>query len=196
MAAEALAKELYLPLVLVRFDAVISSYLGETAANLRRVFDFANSRPMVILFDEFDAIGKKRDDVEEHGELKRVVNAFLQMLDSFRGPAITIAATNHEKLLDSALWRRFDEVVMFQPPNEPEIAELLERYLRQIGTEGVDLAASASTLLGSSHADVKRVAEDAIKFCLLSDSRRVNEGLLNRAINLQKERLTLRQELN
>lgn len=196
MAAEALAKELYLPLVLVRFDAVISSYLGETAANLRRVFDFATSRPMVILFDEFDAIGKKRDDVEEHGELKRVVNAFLQMLDSFRGPAITIAATNHEKLLDSALWRRFDEVVMFQPPNESEIAELLERYLRQIGTEGVDLRVSASTLLGSSHADVKRVAEDAIKFCLLSDSRRVSEGLLNQAINLQKERLTLRQELN
>jgi ATP-dependent Zn protease len=96
MAAEALAKELYLPLVLVRFDAVISSYLGETAANMRRVFDFAASRPMVLLFDEFDAVGKKRDDAEEHGELKRVVNAFLQMLDSSRGDALTIAATNQE----------------------------------------------------------------------------------------------------
>jgi SpoVK/Ycf46/Vps4 family AAA+-type ATPase len=82
--------------VLVRFDAVISSYLGETAANMRRVFDFAASRPMVLLFDEFDAVGKKRDDAEEHGELKRVVNAFLQMLDSSRGDALTIAATNQE----------------------------------------------------------------------------------------------------
>jgi AAA+ superfamily predicted ATPase len=118
------------------------------------------------------------------------------MLDSFRGAAITIAATNHEKLLDTALWRRFDEVVMFQPPNESEIAELLERYLRQIGTEGIDLHISAKMLLESSHADVKRVAEDAIKFCLLSDSPRVNADLLNKAISLQKERLTLRQELN
>lgn len=193
MAAEALAKELYLPLVLVRFDAVISSYLGETAANLRRVFDYAASRPMVILFDEFDAIGKKRDDVEEHGELKRVVNAFLQMLDSFQGEAITIAATNHEQMLDSALWRRFDEIVSFRTPEQTEIVELLERYLRQIGTNDVDLTRSAISLLGSSHADVKRVAEDAIKFGLLSGSNRISAGLLNQAIKLQKERLTLRR---
>lgn len=196
MAAEALAKELYLPLVLVRFDAVISSYLGETAANLRRVFDFAASRPMVILFDEFDAIGKKRDDVEEHGELKRVVNAFLQMLDGYRGDAVTIAATNHEKMLDSALWRRFDEIVMFQTPTVTEIVELLDRYLRQIGTDGVALRPSAEILFGSSHADVKRVAEDAIKFCLLSGSVRVTSSLLDKAVSLQKERLTLRRELS
>ena len=193
MAAEALAKELYLPLVLVRFDAVISSYLGETASNLRRVFDFAASRPMVILFDEFDAIGKKRDDIEEHGELKRVVNAFLQMLDSFRGEAITIAATNHEQMLDSALWRRFDEVVVFQLPDLPQIRELLERYLRQIGTTGVEWEASSNSLLGSSHADIKRVCEDAIKFALLTGSARVTQELLDTAIESQRDRLALRR---
>jgi SpoVK/Ycf46/Vps4 family AAA+-type ATPase len=193
MAAEALAKELYLPLVLVRFDAVISSYLGETAANLRKVFDFAASRPMVILFDEFDAIGKKRDDVEEHGELKRVVNAFLQMLDGFAGEAITIAATNHEQLLDPALWRRFDEVVLFRPPNAVEIREMLERYLRQIGTVGLDWTDSCEALVGSSHADVKRVAEDAIKFALLTDSDRVSPELLAKAIQKQRDRIELRR---
>jgi len=193
MAAEALAKELYLPLVLVRFDAVISSYLGETAANLRRVFDFAASRPMVILFDEFDAIGKKRDDAEEHGELKRVVNAFLQMLDSFTGEAITIAATNHEEMLDSALWRRFDEVIVFNPPEKLERIELLERYLRQIGTSGIDWEASSINLQGSSHADVKRVTEDAIKAALLNDVGRVTQSILNAAISKQRERLLLRE---
>jgi SpoVK/Ycf46/Vps4 family AAA+-type ATPase len=108
VAAEALAKALYLPLTTVRFDAVVSSYLGETAANLRKVFDFGRTRPMALFFDEFDAIGKHRTADDEHGELKRVVNSFLQLLDAFRGETITIAATNHQGLLDSALWRRFD----------------------------------------------------------------------------------------
>ena len=88
VSAEAIAAELYLPLALVRFDAVVSSYLGETAANLRKVFDFARSRPMVVLFDEFDAIGKDRASLEEHGEIKRVVNSFLQILDGFRSDTV------------------------------------------------------------------------------------------------------------
>jgi SpoVK/Ycf46/Vps4 family AAA+-type ATPase len=196
MAAEALAKELYLPLVLVRFDAVISSYLGETAANLRRVFDFAASRPMVLLFDEFDAIGKKRDDAEEHGELKRVVNAFLQMLDSSRGDAITIAATNHERMLDRALWRRFDEVIVFPAPSVAQIEELLKRHLRQVGTSDVDWEASADSLEGSSHADVKRVAQDATKISLLSGAKCVSRTILERATALQKERLDLQRILS
>jgi SpoVK/Ycf46/Vps4 family AAA+-type ATPase len=196
MAAEALAKELYLPLVLVRFDAVISSYLGETAANLRRVFDFASSRPMVLLFDEFDAIGKKRDDAEEHGELKRVVNAFLQMLDSSRGDALTIAATNHERMLDNALWRRFDEVIVFPAPSMAQIEELLKRHLRQVGTSDVDWETSANSLQGSSHADVKRVAQDATKFSLLSGAKCVDGGILERAIKLQRDRLDLQKALS
>ena len=93
VVAEAVARQLYLPLATVRFDAVVSSYLGETAANIRKVFDFARSRPMVLFFDEFDAIGKHRTAEDEHGELKRVVNSFLQLLDSFRSDTLTIAAT-------------------------------------------------------------------------------------------------------
>ena len=125
VSAEAIAAELYLPLALVRFDAVVSSYLGETAANLRKVFDFARSRPMVVLFDEFDAIGKDRASLEEHGEIKRVVNSFLQILDGFRSDTVAIAATNHQGLLDPALWRRFDEIVFFDMPCAAAIEDLL-----------------------------------------------------------------------
>ena len=103
--AEALSRELGVPLLVVRFDAVVSSLLGETAANLRKVFDFTARGVWVVLFDEFDAIGRSRDDSTEHGELKRVVNSFLQMLDRFGGQSLVVAATNFEQALDPALWR-------------------------------------------------------------------------------------------
>lgn len=89
----------------------MSSLLGETAANLRRVFDFIERREWVVLFDEFDAIGKDRDNPFEHGELKRVVNSLLQLMDNYSGESLLIAATNHEGLLDDAVWRRFEAVV-------------------------------------------------------------------------------------
>jgi len=116
LTAEVLATELERPLALIRLDSVVSSYLGETAANLRKVFDFIEAVPLVALFDEFDALGKERADEGEHGELKRVVNAVLQMLDAYQGKSLIVAATNHEGMLDSAVWRRFEEIVVFTPP--------------------------------------------------------------------------------
>ncbi len=189
VAAEAVAHALYLPLVLVRFDAVISSYLGETASNLRKVFDFARSRPMVLFFDEFDAVGKERAAEEEHGELKRVVTSLLQMMDSFRGDALTIAASNHQGLLDSALWRRFDEIVYFDRPDPQGIEELLLRNLRQIGlSPQITLATVAGSLSGMTHADVERVALDAAKETILSGGSRVEPDVLARAVIRQQER--------
>ena len=99
-AAEALAAELGVPLVVVRLDAIVSSYLGQTAGNLRRIFDYASTARWVVLFDEFDALGRERSDPSEHGEIKRVVNSFLQLLDSYTGPGLLVAATNHEETLD------------------------------------------------------------------------------------------------
>ena len=131
VVAEALAHELYLPLATVRFDAVVSSYLGGNV-QLRKVFEFARTRPMVLLFDEFDAIGKHRTAMDEHGELKRIVNSFLQLLDSFHSETMTIAATNHQGLLDPALWRRFDDILFFDPPSESDISALLSRHFRQL----------------------------------------------------------------
>ncbi len=192
VAAETIANALYLPLVLVRFDAVISSYLGETAANLRRVFTFARSRKMVMLFDEFDAIGKHRTAVEEHGELKRVVNSFLQLLDGFRGDSLLIAATNHQGLLDSALWRRFDEIVAFDLPDAATIIEVLRRNFRQIGiAPGIVLAELVGDLLGCSHADIERIAQEAVKQSILNGHNRIQLNTLEQAIQRQLVRRSL-----
>lgn len=114
-----------LPLAIVRLDALVSSYLGETAANLRKVFDFISQYPMIALFDEFDAIGKERGDGGEHGKLRRVVNAVLQMMDAYQGQSIILAATNHEHILDTAIWRRFDESIEFPLPSQENIAQIL-----------------------------------------------------------------------
>jgi SpoVK/Ycf46/Vps4 family AAA+-type ATPase len=192
IAAEAVAQALYLPLVLVRFDAIVSSYLGETAANLRKVFDFVRTRPMVALFDEFDAIGKSRTAEEEHGELKRVVNSFLQMLDGFRGETLIIAATNHQGLLDSALWRRFDEIVFFDRPNSEAIREVLLRNMKQLGLEqGIDFELLSRDLAGMSHADIERVALDAIKTSVLADKRPIDAETLKSSAQNQRRRVSL-----
>ncbi len=197
VAAEAIAQGLYLPLVLVRFDAVVSSYLGETAANLRKVYDFATTRPMVMLFDEFDAIGKSRTAEEEHGELKRVVNSFLQMLDGFKGEAVMIAATNHQGLLDVALWRRFDEAVYFNKPDQRAIQELLIRNLRQTGiSKAIRVESKAKALVGLSHADVERIARDAVKQTILEDKAEVQPDIFEQAISRQRERIRLTQLCN
>ncbi|HEY7376018.1 MAG TPA: ATP-binding protein, partial [Polyangia bacterium] len=135
LLAEVIACELGLPLAVVRFDAIVSSLLGETSANLRRVFDFLEKERVVALFDEFDAVGKERDDPSEHGELKRVVNAFLQMLDGYRGRSLVLAATNHERLIDRALWRRFEEVLIFGNPTREQVAEFLSIKLRAVRSE-------------------------------------------------------------
>lgn len=103
LTAEVLASEINLPLAVIRIDSVISSFLGETASNLRQIFDFISTIPVVALFDEFDALAKERAEKSEHGELKRAVNAFLQMLDDYDGKSIIVAATNHEQMLDSAM---------------------------------------------------------------------------------------------
>jgi SpoVK/Ycf46/Vps4 family AAA+-type ATPase len=169
LTAEVTAGELGLPLALVRTDSVVSSYLGETAANLRKVFDFISSLPMVVLFDEFDALGKERADSAEHGELKRVVNAFLQMMDAYEGKSLLIAATNHEGILDSAVWRRFDEVLVFEPPNLEQLRRLLAVKLRGIRREfETDDTKILSLFKGMSHADVERVLRRAIKDMILS----------------------------
>lgn len=168
LTAEMLASELDRPLALIRLDSVVSSYLGETAANLRKVFDFIESTPTVALFDEFDALGKERADSGEHGELKRVVNAVLQMLDAYQGKSLIVAATNHEGILDSAIWRRFEEVIFFPLPDRQALTELLKIKLRGVrrGFE-IEDAAVLKQFDGVSHADVERIVRRAIKDMIL-----------------------------
>jgi len=174
---------LNIPLIYIRFDAIISSYLGETAGNLRKVFDFIESGTWIVLFDEFDIIGKNRDDAHEHGEIKRVVNNFLQMLDNFKGDSILFAATNHQNMLDSAIWRRFDTVIEYQIPNEAIRQRLFERYLRPIKRDKkINLNQAAKASQGLSPADIEMIAVEAMKTAIIGARNTLNQKDLDDAI--------------
>lgn len=129
--AEAVAEALGLPFFMVRYDALIGSYLGETNARLRKLFDYVRTRPSVLFFDEFDAIGKERGDTHETGEIKRVVSFLLMQLDQLPSYVIVIAATNHAELLDRAVWRRFQLRLGFPAPDRKEIEAFLDRVISQ-----------------------------------------------------------------
>ncbi|WP_062057755.1 AAA family ATPase [Cellvibrio sp. OA-2007] len=168
LAAEVIAFELDLPLAIVRLDALVSSFLGETAANLRKVFDFIAEFPMVALFDEFDAIGKERSDSGEHGELRRVVNAVLQMMDAYQGKSLILAATNHEQILDSAIWRRFDETIDFPLPNSEQIQQILSLKLRGVRRQfELDEKPLLDLFSKRSGADIERIVRRAVKRIIL-----------------------------
>lgn len=171
LTAEVVAYEMGRPLAIVRTDSVVSSFLGETAANLRKVFDFASASPTVTLFDEFDAVGKEREDRSEHGELRRVVNAVLQMLDTYTGKSVIIAATNHEGMLDSAIRRRFEEVLFLDPPTTAEVAEVLRMKLRGVRFSfDIDEAAARPWFRDTTHAQVERLVRRALKDRVLSST--------------------------
>lgn len=181
-AAEAIAAELMAPLVVVRLDAVVSSYLGETAANLRRIFEFASGGRWVVFFDEFDALGRSRDDPTEHGEIKRMVNAVLQMLDAYRGPSLLVAATNHEGALDTAVWRRFDAVFQLPKPSVHQLRAVLRRRLAVLPHQGIDIDGAASKLKGLPHAAAEQAAWDAARRALLANRGKISGGDMTAAV--------------
>lgn len=189
LAADVLAAELSLPLVYARFDGIVSSFLGETATNLRRVFSYAAKAPSLLFFDEFDTIGKRRDDDHEVGELKRVVGSFLQMLDSYPRDRLVVAATNHEGLLDEALWRRFDDVLVFPRPTVPQLVNLLTMKLRGVRKSGVDVQALADQMQSFTFADAERVCIEAIKAMVLAGDKELRGDLLQAELEEQHARL-------
>jgi len=180
--AAALAAELGLPLVVARIDSLISSYLGETASNLRSLFDFASNTAAVVLLDEFDSLGKLRDDPSDHGELRRVVNAALQIIDDYRGKSIVVAATNEPEILDAALWRRFDEVLEVPPPTTAASAKLLERLLqRGVGHALID--EMTQRLDGLPFAAVEYAAHGARRNAIIAGRQRISEDDLRRSVD-------------
>lgn len=168
LAAQVIASALGCPLAVVRFDALVSSFLGETAANLGRVFDYIEQRRMVVLFDEFDAIAKERGELDEHGELKRVVNALLQLMDAYKGESILIAATNHEALLDSAIWRRFEMVTRFPVPERQDRILMLRGFLRGQRIEDAAILWLADGTDGASGSDLELIAVNAARSAVLA----------------------------
>lgn len=167
--ARHLARELGLDLYIARLDGLISSFLGSTSKNIRALFDFAAKTPCVLFLDEFDAIAKLRGDTQEMGELKRVVNSFIQNLDTLGSQSIIIAATNHDQLLDSAVWRRFGYRIRFTYPS----AELREQIWRgalppiELSKRGIDLLVDLSE--GFSGSDICEV-------CRRLNRRRISQN--------------------
>jgi SpoVK/Ycf46/Vps4 family AAA+-type ATPase len=190
--AQIVSSLLNIPLVYIRFDSIISSYLGETASNLRKVFDYIEQGTWIVLFDEFDIIGKNRDDIHEHGEIKRVVNNFLQMMDNFSGTSLLFAATNHQYLLDPAIWRRFDDILFYDIPDENTRKNLFERFLKPLKREqNIDLESVIKKSDGLSPADIKMVAVEAMKLSIIESRNSLTENDLQYALNkfLGREKL-------
>ena len=184
------------PLVHIRFDSIVSSFLGETATNLRKIFDFIEQGEWVVLFDEFDIIGKKRDDPYEHGEIKRVVNNFMQMLDAYNGKSLLIAATNHQHLLDSAMWRRFDEILFFDIPDADLRKQLFIKYLRVLKKpKDLDIGILVKLTDSFSAADIAQVCEEALRRSILMNKNEISLEGIKIAVNEQKKRKEIIQKV-
>jgi SpoVK/Ycf46/Vps4 family AAA+-type ATPase len=184
MGAERLAWATGLPLVKVRFDALISSYFGESGVNLRAVFESASAKPCVLFLDECDFIAKSRNNQNDVGEVPRLVNTLLQLLEDFDAPGLLVAATNLDKQLDKALFRRFDDVFEVLPPGEQEVERLLQQTLSAVTIDkSISWSHLAEKLIGVSAADVVKVAQDAAKSTVLLGKAIVKEDDLNFAIS-------------
>jgi SpoVK/Ycf46/Vps4 family AAA+-type ATPase len=176
LTASALAGELGLPLFVVRLDGLITKFMGETSSKLRLIFDALNQTRGVYLFDEFDSIGSERGLANDVGEIRRVVNSFLQMVEQDDSDSLVIAATNHIGLLDQALFRRFDDIITFDLPDQERIKLLLRHKLSGFKAHNVRWASIAKSALGLSYADIVRAAEDAIKAALIDEREAVTHS--------------------
>ncbi len=173
MTAAAMAGELKLPLFSVLLDGLLTKFMGETASKLRSVFAAMAETRGVYFFDEFDAIGARRSERNDVGEIRRVLNSFLQFLEEDESEGLIIAATNHPELLDPALFRRFDDVIEYALPN-PEVArEILEARLSTFDTHELDWTRASKEIEGLSQADLSRIADEAAKQTLLDGRERV-----------------------
>ena len=169
LTASALAGELSLPLFVVRLDALLTKFMGETAAKLRQIFDALSATRGVYFFDEFDAIGGQRLTSNDIGEVRRILNSFLVMIEEDASTSLILAATNHPEILDHALFRRFDDVVEYELPCQDQIEVVLRTRLGRFAPSGLDVEQLSKAALGMSHAEVTRAAEEAVKNAVMHD---------------------------
>jgi SpoVK/Ycf46/Vps4 family AAA+-type ATPase len=187
MTAAAIAGELKLPLFTVLYDGLIGKLLGETAARLRLVFDAIALQRGVYFFDEFDAIGTQRSVPNDVGEIRRILNSFLQFLENDDGPSLIIAATNHPELLDKALARRFDDVIVYALPNAEVARGILEARLAQYSIDGVSWEDVLESASGLSQGEISRAADEAAKVAVLGEHNNVTTAALVTALNERKK---------
>lgn len=183
LAAAWLSAQLKKPFYTLDLSAVMSSYLGRTGSNIRTVLDFAKNQSAVLLLDEFDAIAKRRDDTSEVGELKRLVTVLLQEIETWPQDSLLIAATNHEKLLDPAVWRRFDKVLHFPLPTYKDIKLFTSKVLRNFDIDNKNIVIFSLICEGLSYAIIERQLKELMKQSILNDTS-LNKLIAN--FNLEK----------
>ena len=197
LTASVLAGELGLPLFEVRLDGLITRYMGETAAKLRQIFDATSRARGIYFFDEFDAIGSQRGLTNDVGEIRRVLNSFLQMIDQGLSHSLIVAATNHPIILDSALFRRFDDILYYDLPDKSQCMMLLQIRLAGTAAKGIRWKNLADLAMGLSYAEVSRAANEALKDALIHQRLLVQEKDIRAMLTERKsiaERLAKKSE--
>ena len=188
--AEAIAESLAVPFFVVRYEAMIGSYLGETASHLKRVFDYVRTTPCVLFFDEFDAVGKERGDIHETGEIKRVVTSLLMHVDELPSYAVVIAATNHSELLDRAVWRRFQLRLGLPAPGEKELTEYFDKFLTSFDQRpGVTAPSIAKRLGAISYAEAEEFTLDVRRRDVMTMKERPLKKTIEEQLKLWQERV-------
>lgn len=194
--AEALATELALPLFIVRYDAVVTSYLGETAQRLRRLFDFVKTEPCVLFFDEFDAIGKERGDTHETGEIKRVVTTLLLQLDDLPSYCVLVGATNHPELLDRATWRRFQLRLNIGKPTDSQMTSFFADQLKQLpGTNGYTAKRLLSEVKPQNFSEAENFFLDIRRRIALNQGETTIRSIIADRIRMWQEKIEIPGEL-
>jgi SpoVK/Ycf46/Vps4 family AAA+-type ATPase len=191
--AEAIASSLMVPFVIARYDGLITSYLGETATRLRRLFEFAHTRRCVLFFDEFDTLGKERGDIHETGEIKRVVSSLLLQIDDLPSHVVVVCATNHPELLDRAVWRRFQLKLELMPPGRKETEEYFSLAATRYNFSfGVSPRTLAEKLHGASYSDLEGFASDIARAYVLGLPQSDGKAITTQKLQQWKARSSVR----
>jgi SpoVK/Ycf46/Vps4 family AAA+-type ATPase len=191
--AEAIADALNAPFLVVRYEAVIGSYLGETAQRIGQVFEHARSRQCVLFFDEFDAVGKERGDLHETGEIKRVVSSLLLQIDALPSYVVVVTASNHPELLDRAVWRRFQIRLELPTPKQGQIEEWFKRYEKRMGHSlGLTPRSLARSLKGLSFAEIEDFGTDVLRRIALNEPEADVKQIAEQCLSQWKKRFTLK----
>lgn len=192
--AEAIADTLNVPLLVVRYEGVIGSFLGETAQRIGQVFEDARSRHCVLFFDEFDVVGKERGDIHETGEIKRVVSSLLLQVDHLPSYVVVVTASNHPELLDRAVWRRFQIRIELPMPKQGQIEEWFGRFEQRTGHSlGLSARSLAQRLRGLSFAEVEEFATDVLRRIALEQPGADCKAIVERRLRHWKKRYTINQ---
>jgi len=188
MTAAAIAGEIGLPLHTVLVHKLVTKYMGETAAKLRQIFDIIQEEPGIYLFDEFDAIGTQRGREHEVGEMRRVLNSFLQFIEQDESESMIIAATNTFAVLDTALFRRFDDVLYYDLPNASQRVQLIKNRMGNFMSKTPNMDNLAEDADSLSHAEITRACDDAIKQVLLTTKKgKVTKKMLANMLEHRRE---------